>query len=144
MDAPEGEFRDPTAFSGKLPHPWPTGNGDGFGPALGVLVETIVREPEEQRVSGDEAKMRERRRMDALGPRPPGENSWKGSGAEPYGDYRLASKTRLKGVSAARRKRVKPPVVTTLLRSASVASVPSTVWPEAMALGVQHRTDAPE
>ncbi len=49
-----------------------------------------------------------------------------------------ASKTRLNGVSVARRNRVKPPAVTAVRSCASVASVPSTVCPEAMAFAGYH------
>jgi hypothetical protein len=58
--------------------------------------------------------------------------------------YGLASNTRLNGVSVVRRNQVNPPAITTLRNCSSVARVPRTVCPEAIALGVQQRTDAPE
>src|SRR3954454_8468142 len=58
--------------------------------------------------------------------------------------YRLISKTRLNGVSAARRKRVKPTDSNTFRSAASEASVPSAAPPPASAFGVHTSTDAAE
>ncbi len=55
-----------------------------------------------------------------------------------------SSKTRLNGVSLARRKRLNPACSATFLSCPSEASVPSAVCPDAIAFGVQHKTDAPE
>src|SRR5579883_1054193 len=59
--------------------------------------------------------------------------------------YGRASKIRLNGVSAARRKRLSPPAVTTARSCASVATVASAMpWPAESALGVQTSTEAAE
>lgn len=62
----------------------------------------------------------------------------------PGAGYGRSSKTRLNDVSLARRKRLNPACSATFRSCASEASVPSAVCPDAMAFGVQHKTEAPE
>src|SRR3954469_14724343 len=58
--------------------------------------------------------------------------------------YRLASKTRLKGVSVARRNSLKPPSRTTSRSFSSDATAPSAGPPSASEFGVQQSVEAAE
>src|ERR1051325_361045 len=57
--------------------------------------------------------------------------------------YFRASKIRLNGVSAVRRKSLKPPLNTVSRRAASVATAPNAGPFEASELDVQHKVEAP-